>query len=615
MKLAATLCLVLLVSTAPAGAAGPSGAERLRLVFPQEGDTLNFARVRFAGSAGVNSTVRVQGRKVFVYPSGAFVGLVDMEPGWNSIVFSARDPLGVVRDTLHLYREAPVPDYPPRPTAVDASSITPAADVFIKAGRALRVEFRGSPGGRAKATLAGLTRSALRELSPRKAGGRRGVYRGEVHLPRELHPEEPLPIAIRFTGRDGHVFRFRAPGRVHVIPVNMPMIAVTTDSTNFLRKKIDGETAFELPAGIRLEVVEWDEGLSRVRLARDEEFFVPSGSLKRLPAGTAHPYASVGDLTATDSGDSLVVQLAVSAMTPFRVKQSVSKRRLEVSFYRAVRAQKWVYYPPHGTTLRKVTSSQRHGDVLRIDFHLNQKQQWGYRAEYVDGGFRLTIRKAPPLMPTVAKPLAGLRVVVDAGHGGAFEGVTGATGLREEGVNLDLARRVRRLLEALGARVVMTRNRDSTLTLQSRVALARRAGAHIFLSLHNNAVGANIDPLRFRGTSVYHTTPQSGDLSEKIYRRLQQLDLRTGGSKVEPYVVTRQTDMLSCLVEGAFLTHPEDEMLLLDMSFRQRLAQAVVDGLQDFIAEHLPAPKKPDLAGEDAPIQTGHFRSSEHPSR
>jgi N-acetylmuramoyl-L-alanine amidase len=78
-------------------------------------------------------------------------------------------------------------------------------------------------------------------------------------------------------------------------------------------------------------------------------------------------------------------------------------------------------------------------------------------------------------------------IVIDPGHGGADPGAVGATGLEEAQVVLAVGRRVEQYLKRMGYRVLMTRTDDRGLALAERAAMANRAGADLFISVHANA--------------------------------------------------------------------------------------------------------------------------------
>ena len=80
------------------------------------------------------------------------------------------------------------------------------------------------------------------------------------------------------------------------------------------------------------------------------------------------------------------------------------------------------------------------------------------------------------------------RVVIDAGHGGRDTGTIGAAGYTEKELVLDVAQRLRQLIEnELGAEVVMTRTDDSFVPLESRTAMANDQQADLFISIHANS--------------------------------------------------------------------------------------------------------------------------------
>jgi len=153
----------------------------------------------------------------------------------------------------------------------------------------------------------------------------------------------------------------------------------------------------------------------------------------------------------------------------------------------------------------------------------------------------------------------------------------------EKTANLDLAKKVVARLKASGGDVVTTRDSDLTLGLDERVALARDADVNIFLSIHLNSIGPDVDPLRPRGATTYYTFPHAKALAERIYRHLSQIGLSGYGAKTASFVVTRQSDFISVLVEVGFLTHPQDEMFLLDAAFRETIADAITRGVVDFV--------------------------------
>ena len=150
--------------------------------------------------------------------------------------------------------------------------------------------------------------------------------------------------------------------------------------------------------------------------------------------------------------------------------------------------------------------------------------------------FLRDVRRLPPSPKARARPLPsrpvrrqsrGLPVIaIDPGHGGVDPGAIGASGSREKKITLALARELRRQLLASGRyRVVMTRDRDVFRRLRSRIAIAQRAGARLFISLHADS----IENRRIRGGSVYTLSETASDKeAEALAKKENKADLIAG---------------------------------------------------------------------------------------
>jgi len=158
-----------------------------------------------------------------------------------------------------------------------------------------------------------------------------------------------------------------------------------------------------------------------------------------------------------------------------------------------------------------------------------------------------------------------ITVVIDPGHGGQDKGATGISGLKEKNVNLTVALYLEELLRARGFNVVMTRKNDTSLTLAERAALAEKAKADLFISIHANA---SLNNKYASGTETYYyqnkkTSPQSLYLASLIQQEVSAaLKLPSLGVKKAPFHVLRETSMPAALVELAFLSNAVDETIL-----------------------------------------------------
>ncbi len=175
-------------------------------------------------------------------------------------------------------------------------------------------------------------------------------------------------------------------------------------------------------------------------------------------------------------------------------------------------------------------------------------------------------------------------VVIDPGHGGSDTGSrgfeNGAAVLNEKDVNLDVALRVRKMLEAAGARIYMIRTDDVTIPLYDRQDTANLLGASLYAAIHNNSY-TNGTP---SGTEVhYHgksDPPLDGisamELAENLQRTLaSNLGLPNRGTKVSPELaVLRRTVMPAVIIEGAFISNPNDLNYMKTDDFREKYAMS-----------------------------------------
>ena len=185
-----------------------------------------------------------------------------------------------------------------------------------------------------------------------------------------------------------------------------------------------------------------------------------------------------------------------------------------------------------------------------------------------------------------AKPLAGVKVVVDAGHGGWDPGAVGVNGLTEKQVNLQVAKALRNcLVEYGGVDVVMTRTDDTYVSLAARVQKANNSGADRFISVHHNG---SVNPAH-NGTSVYSAkvaSAASHDLRNKVQKRLLQMTgLRDLGANTANYYVLRNTRMPAILTEASFITNPKEEEKLRDPGYLWREGYYIYRGLVDHMGK------------------------------
>ena len=560
----------------------PADKPFLQIRFPADGDTVSFSKIRIAGCTRPGAAVTINGSHTKVYPSGAFVSRVNLNLLDNEIVITAQDSMVEESSVLHIFRRPPIPVSPERPTEIDTRIIWPEQDITLLSGDILDVRFKGSPGGKAKFSINGLCKNIpMTELESEDTQGMTGIYGGSIHL-RSEKLRSPQPVKFELKGIDGKKSKEKSPALITVQPDDIPLIG-ETQSQAYLKTSPYGLGIMTiLPAGVRLQIIGQRNYHYKIRLTESDYAYVSRRDVKLLPPGMPTPKTTISLPSISFDGDWIQLNMSVQNACPYQVKQSVDPAILELSVYGAHLASQWITYPNRDTTIKMIRWQQPSADVFKLIVDLNQQQQWGHRVRFESGRMILEIRRAPKIAEPPQSPVAGLIFTLDAGHGGVELGAVGATGLMEKDVNLIYAKKLAALLDSAGAEVILTRETDVRMSLAERIEIARKANTHIFCWLHNNSIGATSDPEAVRGTSTYFTIPQNQTLAWTIYPHLVELGLAPFGRVQSDYYVTRQTDMLNVLVEGGFMSNPEDEMLLMDEAFLDKLARAVFKGLEAF---------------------------------
>jgi N-acetylmuramoyl-L-alanine amidase len=198
-------------------------------------------------------------------------------------------------------------------------------------------------------------------------------------------------------------------------------------------------------------------------------------------------------------------------------------------------------------------------------------------------------------------PLQGMRIVIDPGHGGRFDGAVGPTGLREADVNLGVALSLWGLLRDAGADVTLTRSSDRTVAegrevtlrddLEARAAIANEAAAQIFVSIHHNSdVGG--EPTVNRIETYYKASDQgpSYDAARALHDHLSfNIDEMQGGVIAGNYLVLRECEAPALLGEPSFISNPYVEARLKEADVQKMEAEAYFLGLLDYFSRGVPA--------------------------
>lgn len=195
-------------------------------------------------------------------------------------------------------------------------------------------------------------------------------------------------------------------------------------------------------------------------------------------------------------------------------------------------------------------------------------------------------RPTPPQSETESSRLSGKIICLDPGHGGSDPGAIGPSGTVEKDNTLAITLLLCDKLEKNGATVILTRESDRDVSfpnssaeteLGARVDIANDAGANIFISIHNDSF---TNPTAAGTTTFHYGSPDAIKLATCVQKCLVDgLSTRDRGTRFATFFVIRYTSMPSVLIETAFISNPEEEVLLASIDGRYKAAESIFQGI------------------------------------
>ena len=575
----------------------------LTVVYPKEEQVVHATDSTFIFGQVTPPTARlhINGNPVRLYPNGTYLAFLPVETG--DFVFNCAAILG--NDTAKVERFVIIPELKTTSTSdsvvFDSSYVYPAMDWELRAGDIFEVKVKGTPGCKASFEIDGLTlelpmietsfatgfslgNAIFGSGKSTKGDTVKGIYTGTY----EIQPfdwVDQKQVRFRLISVEGDTAEMDSPGRLTVLNTSIPQIGeLISEKTTARTGPWLGYHLF-LPKGVRAHITGRRGPYYRLRLSEQEDVWVQSSDISFLPAGTPLPQCVVHLVNTENRDDKARVRVFTSVRVPYKVEQIVEPATLLVTFYGITADTDWIKYDFRDELIREIRWAQPARGVYQLKIELNQRQQWGYHADYENNEFILDIKKSPEIAGWPSSPLKGITVLLDPGHGPDL-GAVGPSGATEKDVNLALANELKAKIEAKGATAFLSREDLQGIALRARPKTAAIIDVDILLSLHHNALPDGINPFKSRGSSTYYYQPQSYELARLLQAKLlDKLELPNFGLFYDNLAVCRPTEMPAVLIEAAFMMHPEEEMLILSEKGRTKTAEAIVEALEDFLKE------------------------------
>ena len=193
------------------------------------------------------------------------------------------------------------------------------------------------------------------------------------------------------------------------------------------------------------------------------------------------------------------------------------------------------------------------------------------------------------IVPANGVPVSDKVIVLDAGHGASDGGAIGTTGVAEKYINLKIAQKLQKLLEQTGATVIVTRADDSAIAetkrsdMRLRKNIKETSSADIFVSIHMNKFSQS----KYSGAQVFYSSDdKSKALGEAIQASMRNIlnpdNNRVAKSAEDSIYILKKSDVPSVIVECGFLSNPEEEELLTQADYQDKVAWSVYAGITSY---------------------------------
>ncbi|MEG4959655.1 MULTISPECIES: N-acetylmuramoyl-L-alanine amidase [unclassified Microcoleus] len=572
-------------------------AQPLFLAYPPANHKTTADRIFLIGTAPAPGQVLVNGNQISRTASGHFAPTFPLQLGEN--VFTLRYENQEVK--IKVTRESNQPEAPVG-LAFAKDSLTPKVDVASLPGEYICFGAIAPANAQVSVKLAGITiplkarsqvelpdnASVLLDAnSPIKKGGSQ-QYQGCAKTPENALSSKGKTVdlgvpSFELTMNDRTISQ-QGTGKISILsPADLEIAEVTADpgvartgaSTDFSRMT-------PLPKGTRAIIIgregEWlrlDYGAwikaSEVRIVQDS---VPPRSIIR---------------SASSRQVSGWTEVLFPLETPVPVTVQEGERTFTLTLYNTT-AQTDIIRVTDDPVISRLEWQQISPLQVQYTFNLKSTQQWGYKLRY-DGTTLVLSLKHPPantsMMPiSTQKPLSGIKILIDPGHGGPEDGgAVSPVGIREKTVALTVSKLVREELVNRGANVLMTRVEDVDLDLPPRVEMIQKEEPAIAISIHYNALPDNGDAIKTKGVGAFWFHPQAHSLAMFLHNYLvAKLNRPSYGVFWNNLAMTRPAVTPSVLMEVGFLINPEEFEWIGNPTEQKKLAEAIAQGVTEWFA-------------------------------
>jgi N-acetylmuramoyl-L-alanine amidase len=369
-----------------------------------------------------------------------------------------------------------------------------------------------------------------------------------------------------------------APGAIAILdPADLKVVEITADAgVTRTGPSTDYSRLTPLPQGVRASVT----GMEGEWLRLDYGAWIKAEETGAI-ATNVPPISLIRSITSRQLADRTEIIFPLQVRVPLSIKQT--EKTFTLTLYNTT-AQTDTIRLDDDPVIKRLDWQQVTPTQIDYTFHLKNEQQWGYDLRYEGTSLVLSLPHPPRLGILKATPLAGVKILLDPGHGGKESGSKGPTGYPEKDINLLISQLLAKQLEQLGARVYLTREKDIELSLEDRVKSINLIKPDLALSIHYNALPDDGDAINTKGISTFWYHPQAHNLAVFLHNYLtKQLNRPSHGVFWNNLALTRPHTAPSVLLELGFMINPDEFEWITNGTEQQKLVDAIAQGITEWL--------------------------------
>ena len=467
-------------------------------------------------------------------------------------------------------------------TTSTLTSRFPTSDAAVWAGQELTFRCVAPSGSKVTAVIHGQT-VTMQQTAATAKNGIAATYKGTYQVPADLPAGElqdwgPVKYTMVWGGK---TTSYESAGRLYAAGKNTtPAVLANTENVSLLTDYTDDSTFIATyHRGAKIPMVGCFQYNGTI-------FYEVAGGYISSDRATVAPTpaeeTTIGAVSSVTEGRLTTITLPCGSYPAASAKREGALLTIYLENTALPESTEGIAAP----MIKEARWEETEGGVNLL-LTLNEESYWGYDLQYTEeGDLLLSLKEPPKLSATPGKPLEGITVMVDPGHGNKDCGAYGAAGLygpAEAELNLAVSLAVRDRLEQMGATVIMTRETDDRETpkivLDERVRMAVDAKPDFFLSIHHNSTGLT-KYVSADWTVSYYCEDDSETYAANLAAAVTgATDRDTKGEEWGYYYVTRLGFCPAVLFEVGFIPNPEQYEACADWETICETASGLAEGL------------------------------------